>query len=313
MAIIKGTSAPDTLIGTMLQDEIMGVAGNDDLYGGEGNDIIDGGSGSDNLFGGLGADLLRGGDGNDDLDGNEGDDTLIGGSGDDRFNGGDGNDSIEGGSGNDFVKVSAGTDVNKGGSGFDTLDFTAMGIGYGGPEPYEIQGRGAVIDISKSTASFYDGTATFTGFESYVGTAGADRIKGSNRSEVIDGGTGGDHIWSRGGADTVVGSANDIDTFEIRLGDLVDASGNLLGVDTVVNWDTFDDLLLVGFVPQEVLDSETPFSIHDYLAFRNTEAGSVLTAQVGGTSYDVALFQGQQFDAATLDTWMQVEGQLLLL
>jgi Ca2+-binding RTX toxin-like protein len=306
MAIIKGTAAADLIVGTTLQDQIMGMAGNDEIHGGDGDDVIEGGTGSDNLFGGLGDDLLRGGAGNDDLDGEQGNDTLIGGTGDDRLNGGDGNDVLDGGSGADYVKASAGVDTAVGGSDLDVLDFTDMGVTTYQP------GDGAVIDVSKGTATYVDGSMTFSGFETIVGSAGSDVIKGSSRAETLIGGAGENTIRSLGGADTISGSAGDRDTFQFHLKDVVDASGTHLGADVITNFDMFDTLDMRGFVPAAVREGADPWSIHDYFDITDSAAGSVLSYKTNGTSYDVAVFEGHHFDQTVLDVWRQVEGQMML-
>src|SRR5215470_12067217 len=60
MAIITGTSNPETLNGTKDADEITGLGGNDVAFLGAGNDVFiwNPGDGSDTVEGGAGADRL---------------------------------------------------------------------------------------------------------------------------------------------------------------------------------------------------------------------------------------------------------------
>ncbi len=91
MAIRKGTSANDKLIGTNDADQIFGNGGNDSLKGLGGDDLLKGGSGNDTLKGGDGNDTLSGGSGNDKLIGGAdggafgAEDFLKGGAGQDKF------------------------------------------------------------------------------------------------------------------------------------------------------------------------------------------------------------------------------------
>jgi hypothetical protein len=80
MAIINGTTGPDTLVGTVDDDVINGLSGNDTIDGGDGNDLIFGGSGVDNLSGGNGNDTFV-------------EDTVS--SAGEVFNGGAGTDTIQ--------------------------------------------------------------------------------------------------------------------------------------------------------------------------------------------------------------------------
>lgn len=93
MALIRGNSGNNILIGTASADTVVGNAG---------NDVLEGGAGSDKLFGDSqnllqavgGADFLNGGEGNDTLAGGAGEDTLVGGRGTDLLYGGNGSDTF---------------------------------------------------------------------------------------------------------------------------------------------------------------------------------------------------------------------------
>lgn len=56
MAIVTGTTGPDTLNGTDGNDEINGLEGADSLEGGAGDDVLNGGPGADTMMGGTGRD-----------------------------------------------------------------------------------------------------------------------------------------------------------------------------------------------------------------------------------------------------------------
>lgn len=56
MAVIKGTSASQTINGTAGTDTILGLGGDDILFGLDGNDALVGGEGNDRLTGGAGGD-----------------------------------------------------------------------------------------------------------------------------------------------------------------------------------------------------------------------------------------------------------------
>lgn len=140
------------------------------VSGGANDDVIDGGAGNDTIYGGLGNDTLTGGDGNDTLFGGDGNDTVI-------------------------VGNKLGNDKYDGGAGFDTLDFSTSSIA-------------VTVDL---TAGTYKGwsSGTVTGFESVIGSAKADWIKGTQSDSVIDGGAGNDIINGGAGNDTLYGGAND--------------------------------------------------------------------------------------------------------
>lgn len=83
MAIINGTPAADTLVGTNDDDTIIGyggddgingLAGNDTITGGTGDDLIDGGAGDDTFIIESSADLAGT---NDQMDGGDGTDTVV--------------------------------------------------------------------------------------------------------------------------------------------------------------------------------------------------------------------------------------------
>jgi Ca2+-binding RTX toxin-like protein len=105
MAIIVGTTGPDTLEGTGQPDFIKGKGGDDTLLGLGERDDLRGGFGDDTLFGGNGKDTLLGDAGDDFLFGGAADDTLIGGKGADFLDGGQGDDELTGSGGSDTFLI----------------------------------------------------------------------------------------------------------------------------------------------------------------------------------------------------------------
>jgi hypothetical protein len=93
-ALIRGTSASETLAASATSTRLLGLEGDDRISGGPGADCIDGGPGNDRISGLAGGDTLEGADGNDILSGGAGADALAGGPGADRLSGGPGADRL---------------------------------------------------------------------------------------------------------------------------------------------------------------------------------------------------------------------------
>ena len=105
MAVIRGTTGPDTLEGTGQPDFIKGKWGDDTLRGLGERDELQGGFGDDTLFGGNGKDRLLGNEDDDFLFGGAAADTLIGGKGADFLDGGEGDDALTGSGGSDTFLI----------------------------------------------------------------------------------------------------------------------------------------------------------------------------------------------------------------
>ena len=101
MALFRGNSGNNVIVGTIDDNTLIGGAGLDRLLGRIGNDRLFGGPDNDRLFGE---------DGNDSLYGNNGNDSLYGGNGNDYLTGGNGNDYVDGGAGNDRLFGGEGDD-----------------------------------------------------------------------------------------------------------------------------------------------------------------------------------------------------------
>jgi Ca2+-binding RTX toxin-like protein len=110
--------------------------------------------------------------------------TISGGPGDDELIGGAENDQIDGGRGDDLLS---------GGGGFDELVYSS---------------RSAPVVVDLGSGGGEHGEAdVVSGFESLVGGAGGDVLRGTGRDDVIHGGAGADVIAGRGGDDDLFGGA----------------------------------------------------------------------------------------------------------
>ncbi|MBX9604925.1 MAG: hypothetical protein K2Y51_01800 [Gammaproteobacteria bacterium] len=164
MAVKRGTSRNDSLIGGASADVLFGLAGDDRLVGRAGDDLLDGGRGRDQLRGDAGDDTYVI-DGPGEIDktltdpgldlvkaavsyalgvhqenltllgvanllgtGNDGANTLLGNRGDNRLHGRGGADTLRGGAGDDVLIFDGADLVQSGGSGTDTLLFTGAGL-----------------------------------------------------------------------------------------------------------------------------------------------------------------------------------------
>lgn len=181
----------------------------------DGDDFIVGGAQDDAIDGRSGDDIIQGREGNDVLAGGRGADRLDGGSGDDvyRFNAGDGVDRIVDVAGVDRLVFGAGIAprdiqvfadpagavvLQRHGSG-DLLRITAT---------VTKQWSGIVATPVIERIEFADGTAwTANNVAAYAmsaPTTGSDTLRGSDRSEIIDGLGGNDYATGGQGDDSYV-------------------------------------------------------------------------------------------------------------
>lgn len=165
MALLAGTSAPDTLTGTAGTDLILGRGGDDLLSGREGGDVIFANSGNDTIAGDNSPVPNGSGEPGDDPFGPPPPDV----------GGRPGNNLIFAGSGNDEVMAGFGADAVFGGEGNDIID------GYG------------TFDTSAPRAWL----AIFSD--------GPDLLFGEDGDDLIRGGGGDDALHGGDGADTLVG------------------------------------------------------------------------------------------------------------
>lgn len=119
------------------------------------------------------------------------------------------NNTLDGGGGDDsfYLKTMlAGVLINitidgntfTGGTGYDTFDFSAL------QAPI-------TLDLAAGTLGVGGGSNTISGFENFIGTAGADSLTGSDLAEQFQGGRGADVIDAAGGDDVVNYAGQDND------------------------------------------------------------------------------------------------------
>lgn len=191
MAIKRGTSGNNTLLGT---------AGIDTLFGLGGNDVLLGLAGADTEYGGTGNDTLNGAAGADKLFGELGNDLLIGGLGADVLNGGGGTDTAS--YANATSQVSASLTGVRGLSGGTALG-EAAGDTYAGVE--NLIGSRFNDDLyGNGLANVLSGGA---GGDGFVGRGGADTIitgTGDDAVVYFSAAEGGDKITDFGAIDIIV-------------------------------------------------------------------------------------------------------------
>ncbi|MFM1813625.1 MAG: hypothetical protein RLZ98_320 [Pseudomonadota bacterium] len=273
--VIRGNGADNVIVAGEGNDHVNGRDGNDYIDGGNGNDILHGGRGNDVIEGGEGNDVLHGGHGNDVIDGGNGNDVIYAGRDDDLISDGAGRDYVNAGNGNDTVIAGAGNDVYIGGSGFDTIDFSNAEAGMYINAQYGFA-HGADQDY-------------FRGFEKIIATDYADVIIGNGRGETIDAGAGDDVIRGARGGDTLTGGEGS-DMFVWERGD--SNSWRHGRVDTITDFEAGDTLDFT-----ELKQLPRRFSGEE-IAFRDTDAGAMVSVQVGRAKIDVVMLEGVTADQA---------------
>lgn len=272
-----GMSGHDTMHGGAGDDQMWGNSGDDHLDGGDGNDVLAGGAGNDTLLGGAGDDLLDGNSGDDVLFGGAGNDHLLGNSGNDVLWGGEGTDTLEGGSGDDTFFAEADGDTIVGAAGFDTMDFSKAS-------------GGITLDLSKHTATLTSGDGSVVdkldGIESVVGSTYDDYLKGSKNADTLNGGDGNDVLRGLGGADVLTGGEGR-DTFQWLAKDVVDDSGNHLGVDVIKDFGT-DDVLDLS----KMFKSGSYSSIDEVVKVVDDGTSSHVYAAINGDWHEVVVLEG---------------------
>ncbi|MFO1172528.1 MAG: calcium-binding protein [Hyphomicrobiaceae bacterium] len=259
MALRRGTSLRDTLVGTSGNDTLLGLGGNDTLTGKSGNDLLDGGKGADRMAGGLGNDtyivdntrdrvIESAGQGTDTVKSSV---TFIAGAevenltltGSKAINGtlssalneignvltGNGNANVlTGGLGHDVLAGGLGADTLLGGEGNDTLipgagngvaDTINGGNGFDTVD-YRDATIGVYVDIQSNGRGGGAINHTITGVESIVGSAFHDVLVASN----VNAG-GNPFAYGAGGNDDVYASTFSYDRirgddgFDVLFGD----------------------------------------------------------------------------------------------
>jgi Ca2+-binding RTX toxin-like protein len=223
-AILTGTNAADTIIGTSGNDILNAGTGNDRLYGVEGNDVLVGGAGDDALYGYFGDDVLEGGLGKDRLAGGDDADRFVYRAATDTpF--GTGRDLIVDWDRDDVIDLSA-MDADlaaAGNQGFTFLGMTAVSSAANAGELRAFQydgntfllggvdgdGRGDFqIEI---TGLHTLTTASLAGLQNAIltGTNAADTIIGTSGNDILVGNSGDDRLYGLDGDDILMGATGD--------------------------------------------------------------------------------------------------------
>jgi Ca2+-binding RTX toxin-like protein len=211
---MKGSTQDDHYIGTAFNDTFDGGAGADRLEGADGDDtyVVDNAGdrviervdeGIDTIETSISyalsahvEHLTATGSASIALTGNTLANTITGNAGGNQIDGGAGADIVRAGLGSDTLDGGAGADVLDGGDGFDFVSFASFSVG-----------------VRTGLALGSGDGDTWTSIEGIIGSAHADTLIGNGASRLQ--GSGGD------------------DTYEVRVGDLVDESAGG-GRDTVL-------------------------------------------------------------------------------
>ena len=213
-ALLKGTSAADSIMGGDNNTTIYGYAGNDKLSGGGGNDVLVGGTGADGLSGGTGMDIasykdatsgvvaslanpsLNSGEAKGDtyysiegLGGSAHADILVGDNGANLLSGAAGNDKLYGAGGADRLYGGSGADIFIFKSYKDSI-LTAQDMVYDFS-----QSQGDKIDLSSidaRTTTAGDQAFTFIGEKAFSNKAGELRYINQNGDTYLYGDINGD-------------------------------------------------------------------------------------------------------------------------
>lgn len=268
MAVIKGTSYSDNLLGTSGPDLIYGYEGDDTLLGGSGNDSMYGGAGDDTF-------LFNGSAGKDYFDGGDGVDTIGIANVSHIFN------SVEVGIGS-LTSVEA---IVSDGSKPVYLKTEGV-LDLTGIQMANINGfRGSVgNDYMTAEVVYNTSSGTTTGMTMW-GYAGNDEMKGSVLNDIIDGGEGDDTLIGYAGADTLLGGDGaDVLAGGVGNDTLTGGSGadwfwfeTSGGVDTITDYVDGADKLIVG-------SSLSNINLYNY------QSTSTLIEFNGGAAY--AILQG---------------------
>jgi Ca2+-binding RTX toxin-like protein len=185
-ASLWGLGAPPTFSDPVRR--VTGGDGGDELVGSTGGDQLDGGPGPDTLRG------LRSVCPAGDPDFCTGWDELVGGAGDDRLFGGRNFDFLEGGEGADLLSGGGGHDVAV----------------YGGPIASDDHGAVVVtLDDVADDGEPLEGDNVRSNVEDIDGTAGNDRLIGSDVRNRLRGYAGNDRLRGRAGRDFLEGGFGD--------------------------------------------------------------------------------------------------------
>ncbi|MEH2241087.1 DVUA0089 family protein [Nostoc sp.] len=195
MAVIYGTTDPDTRNGTLGDDTIYGWANGGNANSSSGNDTLNGAAGNDNLFGGTGNDSLIGDLGNDTLDGGLGSDILNGGVGNDTYVIDSAVDTITeaANSGTDTVRSSVTYTL---GVNLENLTLTGASV---------INGTGNSLNNILFGNTYNNTLNGRAGDDTLDGNFGNDTLNGEDGNDSLQGGPGNDILNGGSGNDILIG------------------------------------------------------------------------------------------------------------
>ncbi|MBD1848838.1 calcium-binding protein [Cyanobacteria bacterium FACHB-502] len=239
--IITLTGDYDDTISTTAGDDIVSTnGGNDRVNGGAGNDRLDAGAGDDVVEGDIGDDVLNSGTGADQIFAGDGNDALIVG-----YAPGDEGDIVVGGQGIDSLTFdwSASNDATGIGSGIDAIGRYNYGIPDQGIRADSIE-RFIVTGTSKDDG-FQGGTDADilrggNGNDTFTSRSGDDQLIGGRGNDRFFAGEGNDTLHGDIGKDTLEGGSGQ-DFFIFDIGKAFNRS---IGVDTIVDFERFDKIVL---------------------------------------------------------------------
>ena len=267
-----------------------------------GLELIDAGAGSDHVIGSAGNDVIRGNAGDDTLDGGNGDDifTVLGGAeGFDLFKGGSGFDAILASQWNDIISLA---NVTGNLDGIEAID------GGGGSDTIRLTSGNDTLDLSAIAVNGIELIDAGSGNDHVIGSAGNDVIRGNAGDDTLFGG-GGDDIF------TVVGGAEGSDKFDGGAGyDTIQGSawndvialaataGSLASIEAIASGDGNDTLRLAS--SDDTLDLSavliTGLELIDAGAGNDNVVGSAGNDVIRGNAGDDSLFGGGGDDIFTV-------------
>ncbi len=198
------------------------------------------------------------------------------------------NDTLNGGDGNDTLIGGLGGDILDGGNGIDTASYASSSVGVTvNLTNATATGGDAVGDkltlIENLTGSMWQDSLTGNDLNNQLdGGLSNDTLSGGAGNDILDGGLADDILIGGSGRDTLTGSAG-LDRFRF--------TSPTEGVDTIVQFDEFDDLLEVsaagfkGGLGAGELILESQFVIGSKATTPNHRF--VYNNQTGGLFYDV--------------------------
>lgn len=322
---IYANGGDDLVIGLFGDDKISGGLGEDKLLGGFGDDIVTGNKGNDQMFGEWGDDLLvwNNGDGSDLMDGGSGYDRVQVNFDTDLVNNDLQNKDVAEFSvtseGVQFARVEVNDQTQAGLFQLDIRETEVQETNFGGGDDtavikddvlnkikLDLDGGAGVdtLDLSQASEaarvilekSKLNGS-TVENFESIVGTAFDDQIRGDKQDNAISGLDGEDRIAGRGGDDTLVGGKGSDAVYGGKGADTM-IWNNGDGSD-LLNGGRGDDLVQVNFDTDLVNDD---LQNKDVAEFSTTSEGVQFARIEVNDQTQAGLFQLDIRNTETLET-----------